>query len=126
MSPEIVDRRLIASRRILNGISSHLNLMSTYILEKTGTIDFIDHTNKCNLRIHPSESHKLIVQIGTSCPLLALQAALVVQNDVAGINVNCGCPKHFSIVSGMGAALLENQDTLIQVISILLMRIYQD
>jgi hypothetical protein len=36
-------------------------------------------------------------------------------NDVAGIDVNCGCPKKFSIQGGMGAALLTNPDKLIAV-----------
>lgn len=36
-------------------------------------------------------------------------------NDVAGIDVNCGCPKKFSISGGMGAALLSNPDKLIAV-----------
>lgn len=31
-----------------------------------------------------------------------------VQNDVAGIDINMGCPKEFSIKGGMGAALLTN------------------
>lgn len=38
--------------------------------------------------------------------------------DVAGIDVNCGCPKRFSLVSGMGAALLSNQERLLEVESI--------
>lgn len=31
-----------------------------------------------------------------------------VENDVAAIDVNMGCPKEFSIKGGMGAALLSN------------------
>lgn len=31
------------------------------------------------------------------------------QHDVAGIDINMGCPKHFSISGGMGAALLHNR-----------------
>jgi tRNA-dihydrouridine synthase 2 len=75
MSPEIIDRRLIASTR-------HI--------KPNKTIDYIDDTKKCNLKVHPIEEERLIVQLGTANPTLALQAALRVQNDVAGININCG------------------------------------
>ena len=34
----------------------------------------------------------------------------MVENDVAGIDVNMGCPKRFSILGGMGAALLEKPE----------------
>jgi len=34
------------------------------------------------------------------------------KEDVSGIDVNCGCPKKFSIQGGMGAALLTNPDKL--------------
>lgn len=34
----------------------------------------------------------------------------LVENDVAGIDVNMGCPKRFSILGGMGAALLEKPE----------------
>jgi tRNA-dihydrouridine synthase 2 len=50
--------------------------------------------------------------MGTADEDLALQAALVVKEDVVGIDVNCGCPKRFSLQGGMGAALLENPDKL--------------
>lgn len=33
-----------------------------------------------------------------------------VENDVAGIDINMGCPKEFSIKGGMGAALLTNTE----------------
>lgn len=34
------------------------------------------------------------------------------KQDVSGIDVNCGCPKKFSIQGGMGAALLSSPDKL--------------
>ena len=36
--------------------------------------------------------------------------AELLQEDVAAIDVNMGCPKDFSIKGGMGAALLTNPD----------------
>ncbi|GBB92742.1 hypothetical protein RclHR1_02050015 [Rhizophagus clarus] len=97
-SPEIVDKRIIASER-------HFD-------EETGLIAYIDNKNTINFRSHPIEKSRLIFQIGTSDPDLALQAALKVKQDVSGIDVNCGCPKKFSIQGGMGAALLSNPDKL--------------
>jgi tRNA-dihydrouridine synthase 2 len=33
-------------------------------------------------------------------------------DDVAAFDVNCGCPKHFSVHAGMGAALMKTPDLL--------------
>lgn len=48
----------------------------------------------------------MVLQIGTSDPSRAAQVARMVEADVAGIDVNMGCPKKFSLLGGMGAALL--------------------
>lgn len=64
---------------------------------------------------HPLEKSRLIFQLGSADPELAVQAALLVVNDVAGIGLNCGCPKPFSISGGMGAALLQTPDKLCDV-----------
>lgn len=75
-------------------------------------------------RIHPErESRKLIFQIGTSNPDLAVQAAKLVAADVAGIDVNAGCPKPFSTHDGMGAALLRNPDKLCAILEALVKNI---
>lgn len=34
------------------------------------------------------------------------------KDDVSGIDINCGCPKKFSIQGGMGAALLTEPEKL--------------
>ena len=61
------------------------------------------------LRIDPTvERHKLIYQMGTGEPNLALDAALTVVKDVDGLDVNMGCPKKFSVSGGMGSALLSD------------------
>jgi tRNA-dihydrouridine synthase len=41
------------------------------------------------------------------------------ENDVAGIDVNMGCPKEFSIKGGMGAALLTQPEKIQKVIHIM-------
>lgn len=64
---------------------------------------------------HPIEKSRLIFQLGSSDPVNALKAAKMVENDVAGIGLNCGCPKPFSIKGGFGAALLAVPDKLCSV-----------
>ena len=71
-------------------------------------------------RIHPErEGRRLIFQIGTSDPERAVQAARLVAGDVAGIDVNAGCPKPFSTSGGMGAALLQTPDKLCSILEAL-------
>ena len=40
-------------------------------------------------------------------------------DDVAGFDLNCGCPKPFSTHAGMGAALLTNPDLLCAILTAL-------
>lgn len=73
------------------------------------SIDFvIDKNNKKSLvlRIANEERGKIIVQIGANDPDIALKAALVVKDDVIGVDVNMGCPKHFSTHGNMGSNLI--------------------
>jgi tRNA-dihydrouridine synthase 2 len=69
------------------------------------------------LQIHKNrEKDRLIVQLGTSDGHRALNAARLVENDCAGIDINMGCPKKFSIQGGMGSALLDHPDKVKQVL----------
>lgn len=108
-SPEIIDKKLIQCQRQVN--------------DTLKTVDFIIPAKREGtepgvvFRTVPEVEHgKLIFQIGTSTPSLAVEAALKVIEDVAGIDVNAGCPKHFSIHSGMGAALLQTPDKLCSIL----------
>lgn len=103
-SPEIVDRKIRICTRVEN--------------LKLGTVDFVDMT-KPGLRnpiifrtSRTREQGKLIFQLGSADPAIAVEGALKVINDVDGIDLNCGCPKPFSVHGGMGAALLLNPDLL--------------
>jgi len=72
------------------------------------------------LRIDPTvERHKLIYQMGTGEPNLALDAALTVVKDVDGLDVNMGCPKKFSVSGGMGSALLGDMNRACDIIKTL-------
>ncbi|KAL8824015.1 MAG: hypothetical protein Q9191_005365 [Dirinaria sp. TL-2023a] len=119
--PETVDRSMIGTTRRFN--------------PTTSTIDFtrpqsngmkIPSTNKESLiyRLHPVKEHgKLIFQIGTASPETAVQAAKLVAEDVAGIDVNAGCPKPFSTSGGMGAALLREPERLASILRALVQEI---
>lgn len=75
-------------------------------------------------RVHPErEGRKHIFQIGTSDPDRAVSAARLVAPDVAGIDVNAGCPKPFSTHDGMGAALLQTPDKLVAILEALVKNI---
>ena len=75
-------------------------------------------------RVHPErEGRKLIFQIGTSDPDRAVAAARLFAADVAGIDVNAGCPKPFSTHDGMGAALLKTPDKLCAILEALVAHI---
>jgi tRNA-dihydrouridine synthase 2 len=65
---------------------------------------------------HPIEKPYYIFQIGSASPELAVQAAKVIMDDVAGVDLNCGCPKPFSTSGGMGAALLSTPDLLCDIL----------
>jgi tRNA-dihydrouridine synthase 2 len=100
----MVDKRIIGSTRSVN--------------EEMGTIDYIKQ-DSIVFRTCEKEKSKLILQIGTADPDLALEAALTLKEDISGIDVNCGCPKHFSISGGMGAALLKKPDHLVNILKTL-------
>ncbi|KAI8616486.1 hypothetical protein BC830DRAFT_1054030, partial [Chytriomyces sp. MP71] len=105
-SPETIDRRLARSKRVENVVAN--------------CIDFVDiDDGSVNLRVHAKEKSRLVVQIGSSDPENAVKAALVVAGDCSGIDLNCGCPKKFSIVSAMGAALLSHPDRLCEILTAL-------
>ncbi|KAA8902092.1 hypothetical protein FN846DRAFT_780709 [Sphaerosporella brunnea] len=111
-SPEVVDKAIIGCSRVIN--------------PTLNTIDFVKIPANANgeerliFRTHPElEKKKLIFQIGSADPSLAVEGASIVAKDVAGIDLNCGCPKHFSIHSGMGAALLKNPDNLVAILTAL-------
>ncbi len=86
---------------------------------RSGTIDYVKD-GKLIFRTHPVEKPFLIFQLGTSDPVLAVQAAKTVQQDVAAFDLNCGCPKRFSLQAGMGAALLKRPELLCSILEALL------
>lgn len=86
--------------------------------EKYGSVDFIDKsTDKLIFRTFPDE--KVIFQIGSSDAIRCLNACTLIQNDVLGVDLNMGCPKKFSVLGGMGAALLSKPDIVEDIVKTL-------
>lgn len=81
---------------------------------KLGTIDYLDKSKRIVFQRHQLES-PCVLQIGTCSAELALQCALLAYQDYDALDVNMGCPKHFSVHSGMGAALLREPERIKQV-----------
>jgi tRNA-dihydrouridine synthase 2 len=114
--PETVDRSMIGTTRRVNPVTSTVDFtrMSSNSLQTGSPKESVIY------RLHPvREKGRLIFQIGTASPTLAVQAAKLVAADVAGIDVNAGCPKPFSTSGGMGAALLETPDLLASILKAL-------
>lgn len=102
--PEIVDKAIIGSTRTVNS--------------KTGVISFMKN-NRSVFECHPLEKSRLIFQLGSADPSLAVEALKVVEKDVGGVGLNCGCPKSFSLQGGMGAALLKEPEKLCNILTAL-------
>lgn len=116
--PETVDKSMIGTTRRFNPDTSTIEFTrpSTNAQRKPP----VDPRESIIYRLHPEkEKGKLIFQIGTASPELAVQAAKLVAGDVAGIDVNAGCPKPFSTTGGMGAALLRTPDLLASILEAL-------
>ncbi|CAK7568040.1 MAG: tRNA-dihydrouridine synthase 2 [Sporothrix epigloea] len=119
--PETIDQSMIGTTRRVN--------------ERTGCIEWsrlpsnsgvlVDNMKPSIIyRMHPErEGRKLIYQMGTCSPERAVEAARLVAPDVAGIDINAGCPKPFSTDGGMGAALLKTPDKLCAILEALVTNI---
>lgn len=101
--PEIVDRAIIGTERKVNA--------------DTGLIEYVKE-GKQIFSCHSVERPYLVYQIGTSNPDLAAQAVKIITqaDDVAAVDLNCGCPKPFSTHAGMGANLLSTPTLLCNIL----------
>lgn len=117
--PEIIDKSLIGSVRSENTLAKTVDFTrypsngnkAPQVQEGEG------HGASSIFRLHPErEGKQLIYQMGTANPETAVQAGKIIAADVAGIDVNAGCPKPFSTLGGMGAALLKTPDLLCSIL----------
>lgn len=116
--PETVDKSMIGTTKRFNPITSTID----FTRRPSNSSRLPQHIQKESLlyRLHPArEGRRLIFQIGTSSPTHAVEVAKLVAADVAGIDVNAGCPKPFSTSGGMGAALLQTPELLASILTAL-------
>jgi tRNA-dihydrouridine synthase 2 len=108
---ELVDRSIFPTERIINdhlGTIDYRTPLHTFPakVQKRMLADGDNPDSSSGailLRIDPTkERDRLIYQIGTGESGLAVQAVEKVVGDVAGVDVNMGCPKKFSVSGGMG------------------------
>ena len=120
--PETVDRSMIGTTKRFNPITSTLDF--TRLSSNSSRLQSSVQKESLIYRLHPTQERgKLIFQIGTASPQTAVEAAKLVAEDVAGIDVNAGCPKPFSTSGGMGAALLQTPDLLASILTALVKEI---
>ena len=119
--PETIDKALIGTTRRENAATKTVDFTRP-ASNGGGKHPTLQGQPRENLiyRLCPErEGRRLIYQIGTSDPDTAVRAAQLIARDVAGIDVNAGCPKPFSTLGGMGAALLKKPDTLCAILTAL-------
>uniref|UniRef100_A0ABZ3NNK1 Dihydrouridine synthase 2 n=1 Tax=Rattus norvegicus TaxID=10116 RepID=A0ABZ3NNK1_RAT len=102
---ELIDLKMLQCRRVVNEVLS--------------TVDFVAPDDRVVFRTCEREQSRVVFQMGTSDAERALAVARLVENDVAGIDVNMGCPKEYSTKGGMGAALLSDPDKIEKILSTL-------
>ncbi|KAK3335586.1 putative tRNA dihydrouridine synthase [Cercophora scortea] len=121
--PETVDRSMIGTTRRLNP-RTHMLEWSRLPTNPQALANNPFVAESVIYRMDPvREAGKLIFQIGTSDPERAVAAARTVAADVAGIDVNAGCPKPFSTTGGMGAMLLQTPEKLASILEALVREI---
>jgi tRNA-dihydrouridine synthase 2 len=82
------------------------------------TVDFVEYKESSKsplvlFRTHVDREVKArccVLQLGTSHVTTALPAAQLFERDVAAIDINMGCAKHYSVSKGMGSALMERPE----------------
>ncbi len=120
---ELVDRSLSQTIRVENNVLQTIDYVKdpACLPKKTKKKLKAANNRPCLiLRIDPKlETGKLICQLGTGEPELALDAARKVVGDVDAIDVNMGCPKKFSVSGGMGSALLKDPDRAAKILKTL-------
>ncbi|CAL8322835.1 tRNA-dihydrouridine(20) synthase [NAD(P)+]-like [Gadus morhua] len=95
---ELIDIKMVTCERVVN--------------EELDTVDFVAPDERVMFRTCERERDRVVFQMGTADPDRALAVALLVEKDVAAIDVNMGCPKEYSTKGGMGAALLSDPDKI--------------
>uniref|UniRef100_A0A673H391 DRBM domain-containing protein n=1 Tax=Sinocyclocheilus rhinocerous TaxID=307959 RepID=A0A673H391_9TELE len=102
---ELIDIKMAQCERVVNDV-----------LE---TVDFVAPDERVMFRTCSKEKGRVVFQMGTADPERALVVAKLVENDVAAVDVNMGCPKEYSTKGGMGSALLSDPEKIEAILSTL-------
>nr|XP_032638790.1 tRNA-dihydrouridine(20) synthase [NAD(P)+]-like isoform X2 [Chelonoidis abingdonii] len=102
---ELIDIKMVQCKRVVN--------------EVLETVDFVAPDERVVFRTCERERDCVVFQMGSADAERALAVAKLIENDVAGIDVNMGCPKEYSTKGGMGAALLSDPDKIVCILSTL-------
>lgn len=122
--PETIDKALIGTTRHMNTITKTVDFTRFSSNGAKNPSLQPDQRESVIYRLHPErEGKELIYQMGTANPETAVEAAKIVAGDVAGIDVNAGCPKPFSTSGGMGAALLKTPEKLCSILEALVKQV---
>ena len=108
-SEELIAHRLARTVRVQRRLPSGL-VVTEFIERDTGSVMF---------RTVPAEHSRVMLQMGVPTPELARAAGRLVARDVAGLEVNMGCPKPFSTLGNMGSALLEKPELAAELVAAL-------
>lgn len=105
---ELIDRKLVATCTRRERLSGPRRVCELYCSK-----DRVGVFATCMGPGARSSDHPLVAQIGTASPETAVAAArLLVSAGADGVDVNLGCPVHFSTHGGMGAALVQRPDAV--------------
>ncbi|KFV18419.1 tRNA-dihydrouridine(20) synthase [NAD(P)+]-like, partial [Tauraco erythrolophus] len=99
---ELIDIKMLQCKRVINGK-----------YEVLGTVDFVAPNERVVFRTCERERHRVVFQMVRNQPQVLLES------DVAGIDVNMGCPKEYSTKASMGAALLSDPDKIESILTAL-------
>ncbi|NWU09340.1 DUS2L synthase, partial [Cephalopterus ornatus] len=109
---ELIDIKMLQCKRVINGKYS----ISFEVLE---TVDFVAPNERVVFRTCERERQRVVFQMGSADAERALAVAKLVESDVAGIDINMGCPKEYSTKASMGAALLSDPDKIESILTTL-------
>uniref|UniRef100_A0A8B9TQ76 Dihydrouridine synthase 2 n=1 Tax=Anas platyrhynchos TaxID=8839 RepID=A0A8B9TQ76_ANAPL len=79
---ELIDIKMLQCKRVIN--------------EVLETVDFVAPNERVVFRTCERERHSVVFQMGSADAERALAVAKLVESDVAGIDINMGCPKEYS------------------------------
>ncbi|KFO63123.1 tRNA-dihydrouridine(20) synthase [NAD(P)+]-like, partial [Corvus brachyrhynchos] len=104
---ELIDIKMLQCKRVIN--------------EVLETVDFVAPNERVVFRTCERERQHVIFQMLYTCANAerALAVAKLVESDVAGIDINMGCPKEYSTKASMGAALLSDPDKIESILTTL-------